>query len=230
MNKIFIEDIETKDLNLKEDTVLVFDKYNDSINITAEHNIKIFALILFSKANINYQTSFNTTFNIFTVDSSCIIDIDLNKDNILFNYNYSTININDNDYKIDIRHLNNNITSKITNHGINTSNNRLSFTINTIVPKNSNNIKTNQDSKIIVLRDNNCTIKPNLLIDNDDIEAEHAAYIGRFKDDEIFYLMTRGIKKDDAIDLLVKSFLIEKMDITGEEKELIIDNIKQYWR
>lgn len=230
MNKIFIEDIETKDLNLKEDTVLVFDKYNDSINITAEHNIKIFALILFSKVNINYQTSFNTTFNIFTVDSSCIIDIDLNKDNILFNYNYSTININDNDYKIDIRHLNNNITSKITNHGINTSNNRLSFTINTIVPKNSNNIKTNQDSKIIVLRDNNCTIKPNLLIDNDDIEAEHAAYIGRFKDDEIFYLMTRGIKKDDAIDLLVKSFLIEKMDITGEEKELIIDNIKQYWR
>ena len=42
--------------------------------------------------------------------------------------------------------------------------------------------------------------------------------------------MTRGIKKDDAIDLLVKSFLIEKMNITGEEKELIIDNIKQYWR
>jgi Fe-S cluster assembly scaffold protein SufB len=73
-------------------------------------------------------------------------------------------------------------------------------------------------------------LKPNLLIDNDDIEAEHSAYIGRFKEDEIFYLMTRGISREDATDLLVRSFLIGDMDISYEEREIILNNIQLYWR
>ncbi len=98
------------------------------------------------------------------------------------------------------------------------------------MPKEYTKIKTSQDSKIIVLKDNNSTIKPNLLIDNDDIEANHSAYIGRFKEDNIFYLMTRGISRDDATDLLVRSFLIGDMDISFEEREIILKQINKYWR
>ena len=182
-------------------------------------------LVIFSA-----DTTIIFLYRLFSVDSSTFVDIKLQKDDISFNYAYSTINNSDNEYKIDIDHLGNNINSKITNHGLNTDNNKLSFVINSIVSKDYTGIKTSQDSKIIILKDDNATIKPNLLIDNDDIEAEHSAYIGRFKEDEIFYLMTRGISREDATDLLVRSFLIGDMNISYEEREIILNNIQLYWR
>ncbi len=231
MNKIFVEDIDSqKDLYLKDDTILIIDKSDKKLSLKIEDDVTVFALILFSNINIVYDTCYNTKLNIFTVDSSMSLDINLMKDNIYFNYFYSNINNNDNNYEVNINHLGSNITSKITNHGINTENNKLSYTINTIVPKDYTNIKTSQDSKIIVLKDNNATIKPNLLIDNDDIEASHAAYIGKFNEEKIFYLMTRGIDKNNATDLLVRSFLIGDMNLSYEQKEIILDNIKKYWR
>ena len=231
MNKLLIGDINTKkNLYLEEDTTLVIDKYSGDLSIIAKDNIKIFINVLFSNLNIKYSTGFNTKVYMFTVDSSICVDVDLVKDNICFDYYYSNINVNDNDYKININHLGNNIISKIINHGINTTDSKLSYIINTVVPKEYTKIKTSQDSKIIVLKDNNSTIKPNLLIDNDDIEANHSAYIGRFKEDNIFYLMTRGISRVDATDLLVRSFLIGDMDISFEEREIILKQISKYWR
>lgn len=231
MNKIFVGDIDSqKDLHLKDDTILIIDNSDKKLSLKIEDDVTVFALILFSNINISYSTCYNTKLNIFTVDSSMSLDINLMKDNIYFNYFYSNINNNDNNYEVNINHLGNNITSKITNHGINTENNKLSYTINTIVPKDYTNVKTSQDSKIIVLKDNNATIKPNLLIDNDDIEANHAAYIGKFNEEKIFYLMTRGINKKNATDLLVRSFLIGDMDLSYEQKEIVLDNIKKYWR
>lgn len=231
MNKIIVEDLKNQNnLHLKENTILVLKDLNDKINIIVENNIRVFCLLLFSNIDVEYNTSYNTEFNIFTVDSSCNIDINLMKDDINFNYFYGNINNNDNKYKMNINHLGNNITSNITNHGINTTNSKLEYIINTVVPKEYIKIKTNQDSKIIVLKDNNTTIKPNLLIDNDDIEANHSAYIGRFNKEKIFYLMTRGISKENAIDLLVRSFLIGDMNISYEERELVLENIKKYWR
>ena len=231
MNKLLIGDINTKkDLYLEEDTILIIDNYSDKLSIVTKSDIKIFINILFSDIDIKYSTTHNTEVSVFAVDSSASLDINLLKDNISFNYYYSNINIKDNDYKININHLGNNIISKITNHGINTTNSKLSYVINAIVPKDYIKIQTSQDSKIITLKDNNSSIKPNLLIDNDDIEANHSAYIGRFKEDSIFYLMTRGISKDDATDLLVRSFLIGDMNISFEERDIILKQINEYWR
>ena len=231
MNKLLIGDINTsKTLYLEEDTTLIIEKYKGYLSIVAKNDIQVFINVLFSDIRIKYSTVHNTRVYVFAIDSSVSFDIDLLKDDILFNYYYSNINIKDNDYNININHLGNNITSKITNHGINTTDSKLSYVINTVVPKNYTRINTNQDSKIITLKDNNSNIKPNLLIDNDDIEANHSAYIGRFKEDNIFYLMTRGISRDDATVLLVRSFLIGDMDISFEEREIILKQINEYWR
>lgn len=231
MNKIFIEDLTSKkDLYFEESAIVIVKNSNCKLNYFIKDEINVFTLIMSSKAFVSCKVECNSSFNMFSFNSSLDVKIDILKDNINYRYAYSTLNKDDNDYQIDINHLGNNIKSNITNHGINTDNNKLSFVINTVVPKNSININTNQDSKIIVLKDNNASIKPNLLIDNDDIEANHSAYIGRFKEEELFYLMTRGIKRDDAVDLMIKSFLIGNMKINSEEKELILNTIKEYWR
>ena len=231
MNKIFIEELTSeKDLYLEESTIVIVKSSDCKLNYFIKDEINIFTLIMSSSVKVSCMVECNSIFNMFSVNSSLSVNIDLLNDDINYRYAYSTINKDNNDYEININHLGNNIISNITNHGINTEDNKLLFVINTIVPKNSLNITTNQDSKIIVLKDNNASIKPNLLIDNDDIEANHAAYIGRFKEEELFYLMTRGIKKEDAVDLMIKSFLIGNMEINLEEKELILDTINAYWR
>ena len=88
----------------------------------------------------------------------------------------------------------------------------------------------NQESKIISLNSsNNNKINPILLIDEFDATAKHSAFIGKFKEEEVFYMQSRGIKKKDAYDLLLKGFLIGTLKIDEEEKN---DIIKKYdnWR
>ncbi len=66
---------------------------------------------------------------------------------------------------------------------------------------------------------------PNLEIENGDIEgAGHASATGRFDDEQLFYLMSRGIDEQRARKLVVHGFfaeLINQIDIDHVEKRLL---------
>lgn len=51
--------------------------------------------------------------------------------------------------------------------------------------------------------------KPNLEIFADDVKATHGATVGQIDESELFYLMTRGISKEVAKNLLIAGFLEE---------------------
>jgi len=51
--------------------------------------------------------------------------------------------------------------------------------------------------------------KPNLEIFADDVKASHGSTIGQLSDEELFYLQTRGIAKNEAENLLVNAFFKE---------------------
>ena len=53
---------------------------------------------------------------------------------------------------------------------------------------------------------------PNLEIENNDVRCSHAASVGPVDEDEIFYLQTRGISRDDAERLIVTGFFQEVLD------------------
>ena len=231
MNKIILEDNSSlKVIHFEEDTIVIINNNSSRISFNIDKNINIFTFITDSTLELDLLVSCDSSVNIFSVNSSIDVIANLDKNNINFNYNYSTINSSDNRYLININHLKKGIVSKITNHGINLNDSKLSFIVNTYVPEKVSAIKTNQDSKILIFGDNNATIKPNLLIDNDDIEADHAAYIGKLKKSDLFYLMSRGISLKDAEELLIKSFLIGNMNISFEEKEIVLNTITKYWR
>ena len=48
---------------------------------------------------------------------------------------------------------------------------------------------------------------PILLIDEDDVKAGHAASVGRFSEESIFYLMSRGLSREQAERLIILGFL-----------------------
>ncbi|WP_449282284.1 Fe-S cluster assembly protein SufD [Leucobacter sp.] len=59
---------------------------------------------------------------------------------------------------------------------------------------------------------------PNLEIETGDIEgAGHASATGRFDDEHIFYLQSRGISEEEARKLVVRGFLIEVIAQIGDE-------------
>ena len=231
MNTIHIDNNSNlTNITIKEDTNIFYNNAKSNITIEILKDCKVFEYIKDSNIETNYKINSSLYINRFAVNSSIKTIIDLNKEEIELNYYYSNINILDNKYEITINHNKKRTISNVINHGINLSNNKLSYIVNGKVSKDSSGVICNQDSKIILTNDNNCLIKPNLIIDNDDVIANHSSYIGYFKKDEIFYLMTRGINELDSEKLLVKSFLIGNMDISYEERKIILENINSHWR
>lgn len=47
---------------------------------------------------------------------------------------------------------------------------------------------------------------PDIIIENDDIDLGHEATIGRIPDEDIYYLMSRGLSEEDAKAMLVRGF------------------------
>ncbi|HLC67661.1 MAG TPA: SufD family Fe-S cluster assembly protein [archaeon] len=48
---------------------------------------------------------------------------------------------------------------------------------------------------------------PGLLIDANDVAAKHAATVGQLDEEQLFYLMSRGLSREDAEHLIIEGFL-----------------------
>ena len=60
-------------------------------------------------------------------------------------------------------------------------------------------------------------------IDEDDVQAGHAASIGRVDPMQLYYLQSRGIQKDEAERLIIHGFLapvVTQLPIEGVKKQL----------
>lgn len=235
MNKLFIDNnINIENIVVDKDTELKID-FNTlekklSIDVLPSVYLKVFDLSKNTKNNIVYNVGSSAVIEIdkFSIDCSDTVTININSENAKVTFNNSLINYQDNTYSQFINHNAKNTESKIVNNALNVLDKKLELVVNGIVKKDSINTIFKQDNKIINLNDGNSLILPNLIVDNNDIVASHSAYIGKFDEDVVFYLMTRGLSEDDANKLLIKGFLINNMNLLEDDKNLvesIIDNI-----
>lgn len=131
-----------------------------------------------------------------------------------------TVAIKEEKYDMMVYHNSLKTNSHIINHGITKDDGKITFNVTSIVEANKPKCVVNQQNRIINLNDKKCKINPNLFIDEYDVEANHGAFIGKFKDEELFYLQSRGISKEEAINLLTVGFLCSH--ITNEDLLKII--------
>ncbi|MCG1146111.1 Fe-S cluster assembly protein SufD [Staphylococcus epidermidis] len=83
----------------------------------------------------------------------------------------------------------------------------------------------NQESRVLMLSENTRgDANPILLIDEDDVEAGHAASVGRVDPEQLYYLMSRGISRAEAERLVIHGFLDPVV------RELPIDDVKRQLR
>ena len=159
------------------------------------------------------------------------VKINLNKENSkVFVYN-SVIANKKEIYNIRVNHNALKTDSNIYNNGITKDLGTIVFNVTSYVPKKSISSSVNQDSKIITLNEvNDNEINPVLLIDEYDSEARHAAFIGNFDKTQLFYLMSRGLSKKEASNLLINGLLIGTLDVCFNEKENLKKKLNDEWR
>ena len=84
-----------------------------------------------------------------------------------------------------------------------------------------------QLSKALILNDDaEFDAKPELEIYADDVKCSHGSTSGSIDSDAIYYLMTRGIPKEEAVKLLINGFLNEILEnITTSKVKIFLEKI-----
>lgn len=234
MNKLIIDNnIEVNDIVIDTDTDMVVDLVDTSKDINI-HIAKGVCLKGFIKTNntsnkIDYilDEECEVIINKLAIDCNDSINIVMNKINSNISYNTSVINYKDNSYTQVVRHRSGNTNSKIVNHCINVLDNEFKFIVDGIIDKDSEKVNFKQDNKIINLKNGKSNILPNLIVDNNDIEASHSAYIGTFDEDKKFYMMSRGLTEKECDDLLIKAFLLGNMELSEKERDIYCSIIEK---
>jgi Fe-S cluster assembly protein SufD len=97
---------------------------------------------------------------------------------------------------------------------------------NVLIRKVAEGIETYEENRNLVLTDGcQADSVPNLEIETGEIEgAGHASAVGRFDDEQLFYLRSRGIAEDEARRLVVHGFfndLIRRINVPEIEEKLV---------
>jgi len=228
INKLKIKVVKNTKLELKIDNI---EEIKLNIEFEIMDNIKLelveiknnIKTKILNKYNLNKKSTINIikAYDVLSINEKNIVN--LNNENANCNVILKTVSKNTEKYDFTINHNSSNTISDITTNGLNVSGN-LNIMVTTYIPSGNKDCIANQQNRIINLTDKECVIKPNLLIEEVDVTANHSALIGSFKDEEIFYLQRLGISYNDATKLLIEGFIKNKIP------EKIANNFKKYWR
>lgn len=244
MNKIKIAECITGDLNklkIENNEIIIKEDGNFILQINSLEDYKLNIKIL---ENVNaFIEEINTSKNI---NINYIYELEENS-HLLINKFYDTNNLNENN-NINLNNINANIDfnlkiiskesnkicintyhnacntiGNINTKGVSIKDGNIILDVSSYIPNGIKGCIANQINHIVSLNDKKNIIKPNLYIDEEDVIANHSAYIGKFDEEIIFYLESRGLSEHEAINLLIKGFLNSNNEI---EKEII----NKYWR
>ncbi len=145
--------------------------------------------------------------------------INLNEEGADFHGEYLILaNDSQNSIKTKIIHNAQKTFSDITNFGIALTEGNINFeTIGKIEKGKSKSICNQLSRGIILGKKAEITGYPILLIDEYDVQAHHGMTIGKISDDELFYLMSRGLTKKQAEQLIISSIIKPFLDTLLDE-------------
>src|SRR5687767_9951819 len=120
-----------------------------------------------------------------------------------------------------IDHVVPNCTSHQTYKGVMNDKSRAVFNGKVFVRENAHGTDAQQSNKNLLLSNEaRVDTKPQLEIFNDDVKCSHGATVGQLEEEELFYLLTRGLPENLARNLLTYGFAEEIINKIG------IDSIK----
>lgn len=202
-NRLFIDqikDIKTLTININEDShfvlnsilsVIVLLPVNLVINVKRNASIEAYFAEL-SDCNLD----FNCEINLLEENASAIVKL-------------ASVASKDfaKNIKVNINHLVPRTYGKVDNYGISQDTAKLVFSGTSYIVNGAIKSKAQQNARIMVFDEASDGIaKPILKIDENDIEASHAAVVGKINDEHLFYLTSRGISEAEAKRLITTGY------------------------
>ena len=217
MNNLILNNSLENNFVLRENTHLIINEFlGKEVIIDVLENTKA-QIILFTanntgcSININLKENASLNLDLIFLNENCINNI-----NALLVGEYADLNLNllslaknaKKEFDINVMHLARETKSSVTNNGICFDNGKNIFNVNGIIKPNMKNSDVRQITKGLILSPSGeCVANPNLLIDFYDVKAYHGATIGKISDDDLFYLMSRGLTKNEAFMLVINGLL-----------------------
>ena len=194
--KVLINELSIKD---NENLELTIDVEPQSSLV---YNRFLIHSIMNNKITINQDNQSNVAFNYsFIANDKCHLTIDTN------------LTGNDNESEINVKAV--------------TENDGAATIIGTADAKEkivNNNLE--ESIKVLVLNNEESVCIPNLLVATNEVTVNHACTISSVDRENLFYLESKGIKEETAIDLIKKGFLLGNLSINAEIKNEILKMIE----
>ena len=240
MNKILMSSPEkTSVINdgkyrFSEDTTLTLEveDFSKDIFLSVTSHKKVIFNLFSKNSTLNFHIQIlkgaEFVFNYFSINGSNTITTNLLEDESKFYLNYSVLNDDNSNNKITVYHDASKTEAYLKNHGFSSGGAKLVFDVSSYIPKEASSCISRQDNQVLENSQSFSQINPNLYIENYDIDASHAAYVGEFKEAELFYLMSRGLTEESSKLLLLKSFLIGSFNLDENKQEEYYQEVIKY--
>ena len=215
-------------LNLKEES---------EINLEVKDNVLLQLSIFSDKplktskitANIGENSKILTYFADFSKEEINLdASINLNKPNANCEWHLASLARGEDKKKITVNIYHNSPMTfgRLDNYGVAKDHSKLLFAGVSHIIKESHQSASHQNAKIMVFDQGAVgTAKPVLKIDENDIEASHAAVVGKISDEHLFYLTSRGLSREEAKSLITLGYLKPILVGFDEEIQKEIDRI-----
>ena len=247
-SKYFLLDLKDKsgkvEISIKEgsdfDFLLInYEKVEEiHFDVPANVTINVASLMHFDKkeVKITADVAQNGVFtgyfaDFITSDCKADITVNLNGEGAICRWHLASLTEKKQhkEFAVNIYHNALNTYSKMDNYGVVRDDAKLVFAGISQIRNGMHGSKAHQNAKIMVFdKLSNGVAKPILKIDENDVEASHAAVVGKINDEHIFYLTSRGLSEDEAKRLITFGYLkpIIKGFEDDEYKEEIINLIE----
>jgi len=178
-----------------------------TLSILSENPINLFDIKVIVKKNGQFDAYF-ADFSKDSINLKCAIDLVEEGASAIFHLASLAANKDNKIIDVSINHLSPRTYGKVDNYGVCKDNAKLTFLGTSFIANKSIKSKTQQNAKIMVFDEySNAIAKPILKIDENDIEASHAAVVGKINDEHLFYLTSRGINETEAKELITFGYL-----------------------
>lgn len=190
MNTIILDKESVINLDIKENSICNIGEYYNikELNVLLEDNVEFV---------INHYSEI--------IENDLKINI-IQKNNSKFYYNHSFICSDLYKLDINIEMKGNNSKNNINIHGI-SDNGKSNIKVDGKVHEDTIDNELDENIRILNMNEGQAYIYPNMFVNTKNVVANHAASITSISKDYLFYLNSKGIKDEEAINMIVDGFL-----------------------
>ena len=230
MEKVISLDNEELELELEDCSDLKITLDNSAslnlrlVSFSGEKNVKI-------TAEVGSNSVLNVTYADFSKGNVNVLsNVNLVKEGAKCDWHLATLSNRDTvkTFDISFNHLVGKTVASMDNYGVAKDNSKIVFTGVNHIFNGAKGSDTKQNAKIIVFDERAQGVaSPALRIDENDVKASHGAVVGQLNNEHMFYLMSRGLSRDEARNIITLGYLDPiSRKFSDKLREKIADTIR----